>query len=192
MRRGSLTRRRIARRDCWFLRASRESRTTSRRSCALDSRVPASAWVNRISRLRPIVPIGPTVLVRSMCMGQRPAVIVGECVPSWLQNGSSWAPSCVARMDIGGVGGRRILGVTPEPAQWAALSVMVRDHRSVRRLLIEFADVNGGASDRLAQPSKPLPVGGEIEVYASGQGARAPLSGAAAKKYESAGVSAKV
>ena len=61
-----------------------------------------------------------------------------------------WAPCCVVSVAIGGGRGRRILGRTPEPAQWSAMSDMVRGHRVVRGLPIELADANGDAGDRLA------------------------------------------
>ena len=107
------------------------------------------------------------------------------------------APDCVVHMYIGGVGGRRILGVTPEPAPWSARSDRVHDRRSVRGSPFEFADVDGGAGGRLAQLSKPLSVGCEMDAFSSGQGARAPMSSlmslpGAVKKYESTSVSAEV
>ena len=84
-----------------------------------------------------------------------------------------WASGCVVDIAFGGVGGRRILSITPEPAQWSAFSDMVRDHRDVRDLPIESHDATGGAGDTVAQRSKSLSVGGggwpgvnvELEVH---------------------------
>ena len=100
-------------------------------------------------------------------------------------------------MAFGGVGGRRIFGLTPEPAPWSAWADTVRDHRGVRGFPIEYVGVNGGAGDSLAQRAEPLPPSGEIKIYSSGGGARAPLSPPMsspqdAKKYESASVWAEV
>ena len=43
-----------------------------------------------------------------------------------------WAPGCVVRMAIGGVGGRRILGMAPAPVLWSVWADMTCDHRRVR------------------------------------------------------------
>ena len=131
-----------------------------------------------------------------------------ESVTEWEQLKCDWpngdksrvarrVPGCVVRVAIGGVGGRRILGMPPKPAQQTARSDMVPDHRNARGLPIEFAGANGDAGDRLAQRAKPPSGGGEVKVYSASRGARVRMSGlmslrGARKKNESASVSAGV
>ena len=70
-------------------------------------------------------------------------------------NVARWAPGCPVRMSIGGVGGGRILGLTPEPAQWSIWEVMVDGHRNVRGLWSEYMDEYSRAVGRLGQCTKP-------------------------------------
>ena len=134
--------------------------------------------------------------------------VCAESVPEWGKLRCDWfagdtsrvarrAPCCVVRVAVGGVAGRRILGLTPEPARWSAWSDWARDYRNVRGLPIEFADTHGDAEGRLVQHAKPLSDGGELEVCLSPRSARMAMSSSmtlrgAAQKYEPAVTLAEV
>ena len=160
VRRGRMTPGMITRLGRCFTRLSRMSGATIHRSCVFVSRVSPPVWASRISLL---LRIG---LGWPRCGGvfdvPEPAVCGGrerECAElvsgwehvkcGWFAGDMSrvvrWAPGCVVRVAIGGVGGRHGLGPTPEPALWFARSDVVCDHRNVRGLPIEFADTRGDA-----------------------------------------------
>ena len=139
-----------------------------------------------------------------MCVSRRRAATVsewGQLKRDWsagdMSRVESWAPGCVGRVATGAAGGRRIPGLPPETAQWSARSDMVRAHRNVRGLPIEFVGTRGDADDGPVQCARPLYGGGETKVCSSARGAGAPMSRLmsfreAATKYESAVTSAEV
>ena len=52
-------------------------------------------------------------------------------------------------MSAGGVGGGRMLGLTPEPVLWPTCQAVVDNRRNVRGLLSEYVGARGAAVDRL-------------------------------------------
>ena len=80
--------------------------------------------------------------------------------PEWPNGNKSgvarWVLGCVMRMATGGVGGRRILGATPEQALRPAWANVVWDHRCVRGLLLEYVHARGDARDRLGKRDESL------------------------------------
>ena len=69
---------------------------------------------------------------------------------------------CPGRMSFRGVGGGRMLGVTPGPVLWPPWLAVVYNRRNVRALLFDSVGAHGTAADRLGQRSKPPSAGGEM------------------------------
>ena len=91
---------------------------------------------------------------------------------------------------IGGVGGRRFLGMTPVPGRRNTWTEMVRDHRNVRGLPISIVGNVFDKKEHVAQRSMPLSTGGEMKVFSSKQGTPMQLSSLlshneAARKFDS-------
>ena len=77
-----------------------------------------------------------------------------------------WLPGCPAHVSCGGVGGNRLILLTPEPASWDRWLEASANLRNVN--LASLAEV-----DKLGEPSAPLPPrakqkspGGTMAVYA--------------------------
>ena len=90
-------------------------------------------------------------------------------------NVACWDPGCPVRMSPGGVGGGRILGITPEAAPWSTWEVLVDRRRNVRGLLFENVDAHGTEVDRLGRRAEAPSPGGDIRVYSSPSGKRIAL-----------------
>ena len=91
-----------------------------------------------------------------------------QLVTEWRQLKCDWSngyksrvarqvPGCVARMAVGGVGGRRIFGMAPDPAPWSARADVACDRRIVRGLPFDFVDVDGDAGDKPAKRQAVVP-----------------------------------
>ena len=76
-------------------------------------------------------------------------------------NVSRWFPGSPGRVSPGGVGGRRFLGMTPEPVLWFSWEGMVANHRNGRGLVSGYVDAHGGAVGCVGRRAKPLSPGGD-------------------------------
>ena len=89
-----------------------------------------------------------------------------QLVAEWMRFEAGWVEgvkSIVAwrssgrpvRISLGGVGGGRMLGMTPVPGPWPTRQAAVGNNRDARVPPFKFADARGAKVDRLAQRTKP-------------------------------------
>ena len=78
-----------------------------------------------------------------------------------------WVPGCPGRAACGGVGGNRLLLLTPEPVTWELWSAVMADLRNVNLASLEKVDGLDDPLESLPQRAKRKSVGGQMAVYAS-------------------------
>ena len=81
-----------------------------------------------------------------------------------------WVPGCPIRMFLGGVGGGRRLGVSPEAVLRPTWRVVASNRRNVRGLSFEYVGAHGTSADRSAQRAKPPSAGGQMVVFSPSSG----------------------
>ena len=134
--------------------------------------------------------------------------VCAELASEWEHLGMVWpngnnsevarrAPGCPVRVAFGGVGGGRLLGLSPGPALSPGRAGEVKNRRNFRGLVLEFSDAHGDVGEPLGQRSGPPPPEGDMLVFLSKSGNKLatppPMSySAAAFEYESNGSLEKV
>ena len=76
-----------------------------------------------------------------------------------------WIPGCPVRASLGGVGGNRLLVLTPEPAPWELRPAATSNHRNVRLASMAAVDRLKSPTESLAHRAKQPSAGGNMLVY---------------------------
>ena len=78
-----------------------------------------------------------------------------------------WIPGCPVRVSFGGVGGNRLLVLTPEPASLEFRTAVTSNRRDVRLASFVAADELKSQTESLAQRAAQPSTGGNMSVYSS-------------------------
>ena len=78
-------------------------------------------------------------------------------------------------MSLGGVGGGRKVGTTPEPILWPTWQAAVNNSPSGRGFSFEYMGAHSTSADRLARRARPLSAGGKMIAYSSPNGKESSL-----------------
>ena len=78
-----------------------------------------------------------------------------------------WVPGCPVRLSCRGVGGNRMLLLTPEPVSWELWLAVTANQRNVNLASLEEADKFNDPLESLSQRAKRESAGGSISAYSS-------------------------